>query len=416
MKTRAPLPAILALPTWTLLSLLTWPLLLIATPGRAGELSFDLIFGEQPEGRRIAQPAWSPDGDRLSYLWDDGAGAALWTLDVPGGEPRRLLRLAELQAEVGTAKLESYLWAPDGRQLLLVAGGDLLLLDGLAAKPDGQGESAGGPPGEGGARLRRLTSTWPAEQDPKFDPHGRFVAFVRDADRATGRHPVLMYHYGGPGSQVVADRWEPRRRGLWHRLMAERGFGVLKVDNRGSAFFGKPGQDLLHRRFGEVNLAAQLAGLDYLATLPWADPARVGLWGGSGGGANTLYCLLNRPGVWRAGAAWAPVTDWRLYDAIWTERYLDHPADNPDGYRLSSPQTYATALADPLLIAHGLADDNVHATNTLQLLHRLTQARRPYAPLLYPDQKHPLTGPPRRHFYEQMTAFFERHLGDGGTV
>ena len=226
---------------------------------------------------------------------------------------------------------------------------------------------------------------------------------------AAGKRPVIMYHYGGPASQVVADRWSAPRA-LWHKLMAQRGYGVLTVDNPASAFFGKAGEDRQHRRFGEVNLAAQKAGVEYLSGLPWADASRVGLWGWSGGGTNTLYCLLNSPGTWHAGVAGAPVTDWRYYDTIWTERYLDHPDDNPDGYVASSPVTYAEELADRLLVVHGTADDNVHPQNTLALAAAWTEAGIPFEMAIYPDEKHGFKDKASRHFYERMTEFFGRTL------
>ncbi|HSK75534.1 MAG TPA: DPP IV N-terminal domain-containing protein [Thermoanaerobaculia bacterium] len=222
------------------------------------------------------------------------------------------------------------------------------------------------------------------------------------------RYPVIVYHYGGPGSQVVANGWN--LRGLWPKMMAQRGFVSLSVDNQSSVFFGKKGEDRDHRRFGEVNLAGQLAGVDYLKTLPWVDSSRIGLWGWSGGGTNTLYCLLNRPGVWKAGVAGAPVTDWRLYDSIWTERYLDHPKDNEEGYRLSSPITHAANLKDRLLLIHGLADDNVHPQNTVVMSDALIKAGIPFEEAFYPGQNHGMRGPAIRHFYGKMTNFFEREL------
>ena len=221
--------------------------------------------------------------------------------------------------------------------------------------------------------------------------------------------PVLMYHYGCPGSQVVADRWSSGR-GLWHKMMAQRGFPVLMVDNRGSAFFGKAGEDRAYRRFGEGNLEAQLRAVQWLGGRPFVDPERIGLWGWSGGGSNTLYALLGAPGTWRAGVAGAPVTDWRYYDTIWTERYLDHPDDNPEGYEASSAVTYAGALADELLIVHGTADDNVHPNNTLAMADALTAEGKPFAMAIYPGQKHGFRGDAERHFYERMTDFFERTL------
>ncbi len=225
---------------------------------------------------------------------------------------------------------------------------------------------------------------------------------------------AIMYHYGCPGSQVVEDRWGTRARHLWHQMLAARGYVVLMVDNQTSNYFGKAGADRAHRRFGEINLAAQKAGVAYLESLGYVDPKRIGIWGWSGGGANTLYVLLNSPGTWRAGVAGAPVTDWRLYDTIWTERYLDHPRDNAEGYEASSPLTYAGKLKDRLLIVHGTADDNVHPQNTLVMIRALLDAGVPFEEAIHPGQKHGFERGDSRHFYERMTEFFDRHLRPGG--
>lgn len=222
------------------------------------------------------------------------------------------------------------------------------------------------------------------------------------------RYPVLMYHYGGPASQVVDDGWGLRSH--WQKAMAQRGFVLFSVDNASSLFFGREGEDRDHRRFGEVNLAGQLAGVAYLKTLAWVDAGRIGLWGWSGGGTNTLYCILNRPGVWKAAVSGAPVTDWRLYDSIWTERYLDSPEDNAEGYRDSSPITHAAKLADHLLLIHGFADDNVHPQNSVNFSDALIKAGRPFEEAFYPKQKHGFAPAYSRHYYEKMTEFFERTL------
>jgi dipeptidyl-peptidase 4 len=222
------------------------------------------------------------------------------------------------------------------------------------------------------------------------------------------RYPVIIYHYGGPGSQVVDNQWGGRN--LWHKLMALRGFAVFSVDNQSSLFFGKAGEDRDYRRFGPVNLAGQLAGVDYLKSLPWVDSSRLGLWGWSGGGSNTLYCILNKPGVWKAAIAGAPVTDWKLYDSIWTERYLDRPQDNPDGYRDSAPLKYAANLKDHLLIVHGLADDNVHPQNTVQISDAFIKAGLPFEQAFYPGQKHGFRPAEQRHFLARAQEFFEREL------
>lgn len=225
------------------------------------------------------------------------------------------------------------------------------------------------------------------------------------------RYPVLMYHYGGPGSQVVQDAYDTRRGlWLWHRWLAARGYAVLAVDNEASTFFGKRGEDRLHRRFGPLELAAQKAAVDFLGTQAWADTSRLALWGWSGGGFHTLHALFHSPGTWRAGIAGAPVTDWRFYDSIWTERYLDHPEDNPAGYRDSSPIHFADRLADTLLLVHGTGDDNVHPQNTLALLDQLIAAGKPVETALYPREKHTFTDPAWRHFLARMTDFLDRQL------
>ncbi|MEM7048805.1 MAG: DPP IV N-terminal domain-containing protein [Acidobacteriota bacterium] len=226
----------------------------------------------------------------------------------------------------------------------------------------------------------------------------------------TTPRPVIMYHYGGPASQVVRNGWG--RRDLWHKMMASRGFVVFSVDNQASVFFGKAGEDRVHRNFGPTNLAAQLAAVDYLREQPWVDGDRIGLWGWSGGGSNTLYCLFNSPGTWKAGVAGAPVTRWDLYDTIWTERYMDHPQDNGDGYEQSSPVTHAGNLEDTLLVIHGVADDNVHPQNTLILSQALIAADKAFEQGIYPEQKHGFRGQAARHFYARMTQFFERELAE----
>ncbi len=274
-------------------------------------------------------------------------------------------------------------------------------------------------------RLGDLPVRPPTGYDPAELPHWRFLTIPGPDGQefpaalleplsieSGGKHPVIQYHYGGPASQVVSDTWGTRGRNLWQKLMAQRGYGVLMVDNAGSNYFGKAGADRLHRRFGEVNLAAQDAGVAFLRNSSWADPERIGLWGWSGGGSNTLYSILNSPGTWRAAVAGAPVTDWRFYDSIWTERYLDHPQDNPEGYEQSSAVTHAAKLEDALLLVHGTADDNVHAQNTLVMTAELIAAARPFDLAIHPRQKHGFKGQDKRHFYERMTRFFDRELAD----
>ncbi len=267
----------------------------------------------------------------------------------------------------------------------------------LPGAPDWSAELAALPtselfeiPGPGGSRLpARLIK--PAGFDP------------------ARRYPVLMYHYGGPAAQTVA-RSAAGKMWLWHRWMAARGYAVLAVDNEASTYFGKRGEERLHRRFGPLELAAQLAAVDYLRTLAWADTSRLGLWGWSGGGANTLYSVFHSPGTWKAAVAGAPVTDFRFYDSVWTERYLDTPEENPDGYAASSAITAADRLRDALLVVHGTGDDNVHPQNTTALLERLVAMGLPVESAFYPREKHTFGDAAWRHALARMTAFFDARL------
>ena len=227
------------------------------------------------------------------------------------------------------------------------------------------------------------------------------------------RYPVLMYHYGGPAAQVVANSFNTKVW-PWHRWLAAHGYAVLAVDNQASIYFGKRGEERLHRRFGPVELAAQLAAVDYLRTLAWTDTSRLALWGWSGGGANTLYSMFHAPGTWRAGIAGAPVSDFRFYDAIWAERYLGTPQENPDGYAASAALEAAAALRDALLLVHGTGDDNVHPQNTIALLERLVASGRPVEDALYPREKHTFGDAAWKHALARMTAFLDAHLRPAG--
>jgi dipeptidyl-peptidase-4 len=248
-------------------------------------------------------------------------------------------------------------------------------------------------PGPEGSRL-------PARmiQPPGFDPKRKY--------------PVIIYQYGGPTSQVVFRHWDSKRRDLWHKRMAQRGYVVFSLDNQVSLFFGKAGEDRDHRRMGEANLAAQLAGIDWLKAQGWADMGRIGIWGWSGGGYNTLYCLVHRPGVWKAGVSGAPISDMHLYDSVWTERYLKTPQENESGYVESSPLTYADQLKDKLLLVHGLADDNVHPQNTIWMSDALIKAKIPFEQAFYPGQKHGFGAVSMRAFLERMEEFFDRVLAE----
>ena len=226
-----------------------------------------------------------------------------------------------------------------------------------------------------------------------------------DAQR---RYPVVVSIYGGPGAQSVTDAWS---RSQFNQVLANRGFVVFALDNRGTTGRGRDFERALLRRFGKVELEDHLAGLEWLKRFPWVDGDRIGIWGGSYGGFMTCYALFNAPEVFKAGVAVASVTDWTLYDSVYTERYLKRPQDNPDGYRDSSPVNQADKLAGKLLLVHGTADDNVHWHNTAILADRLVKAGKPYELQLYEGATHRVYRPDQRvDEYRRVLEFLERSL------
>jgi dipeptidyl-peptidase 4 len=227
---------------------------------------------------------------------------------------------------------------------------------------------------------------------------------------AARRHPVLIHVYGGPGVQRVRNDWQP----LTLQYFARLGYVIFELDNRGSTQRAKAFEDVIHRRLGQAEVADQLTGVDFLRAQGWADPDRIGIFGHSYGGYMTLMCLCQAPGTFRAGVAVAPVTDWALYDTHYTERFLETPATNADGYRDSAVLTFADRLQDPLLLIHGMADDNVLFTHSTALIKALQATGRQFDLMTYPGAKHALQeSDVARHRYQLMQNFFVRHIPPG---
>ena len=227
------------------------------------------------------------------------------------------------------------------------------------------------------------------------------------------KYPVVVSVYGGPQVQTVTNTWE--HVASRDSLLASRGFLVFKLDNRGSAARGTAFEFPVQRDLGRVELQDQLTGVEYLKTLPFVDPARIGITGGSYGGYMTLYALTNAPSVFKAGVAAAPVTDWKHYDTIYTERYMGTPESNPKGYETSSPLQKASALESDLLLVHGTSDDNVHLANTLAFIAALVRAGKPYALQLHPRQLHGFRPKEDRIARDRaLLAHFERTLMPDG--
>ena len=226
----------------------------------------------------------------------------------------------------------------------------------------------------------------------------------------TKRHPVLVFYYGGPHGQVVTDTYDLD----FTQWMAQRGYVVFSLDNRGMARRGKAFEDPIFRQMGKVEIEDQLAGIAWLKQQPWVDPARIGAYGWSYGGYMTLMLLAKASDQIAAGAAVAPVADWRLYDTFYTERYLDHPKDNAEGYRLSGVLPWLEGLKSPLLLAHGMADDNVLFVNSTAVMSALQAQGTPFELMTYPGAKHGISGPANQtHVFRTMADFFDRHLKPG---
>jgi dipeptidyl-peptidase-4 len=222
------------------------------------------------------------------------------------------------------------------------------------------------------------------------------------------RYPVVVMVYGGPGHQSVLNRWAPRLQ--WQHL-ADRGVVVFQLDNRGTPSRGRAFEGALYRRFGEIELADQLAGLDYLATLPFVDPDRIGIYGHSYGGFMAALAMLRAPTRFRVGVAGSPVVDWRLYDTGYTERYMGTPSGNPDGYAASDLTKLASHLRGKLLILHALMDENVHFQNTARLVDALSAAGKSFDLFVFPGERHGYQSPQaRRYAAERVVDYFARNL------
>ncbi len=219
--------------------------------------------------------------------------------------------------------------------------------------------------------------------------------------------PLIVYVYGGPGAQRVRNEWPP----LLLQLFAQRGFGVLELDNRGSANRGQRFEAAIHRRLGQAEVRDQALGTEFAANLPWVDSGRIGVFGHSYGGYMALMCLAQAPERFRAGVAVAPVTDWQLYDTHYTERYLGHPKDNAEGYAASSVLSRINGIRGKLLLMHGMSDDNVVFTHSMRLMTALQEANVPFELMTYPGAKHSLQQKAVAiHRFNLILDFFERHL------
>lgn len=229
------------------------------------------------------------------------------------------------------------------------------------------------------------------------------------------KYPVIVDVYGGPHGARVSKAWDSRN-GFWHKMMAQRGFVVFSLDNRGTNRRGVKFESAIYQQLGDVEVKDQQAGVAFLRSLSFVDPERIGIFGWSYGGYMTLMSMMTAPDDFKVGVSVAPVTDWALYDTHYTERYMNLPKANPDGYQKSSVLSHVEGLRGKLLLVHGMADDNVLFLNTAKLMDALQRKNKAFDLMLYPSSKHGIRGDDLRlHLFSLITKYFEQHLGENTT-
>jgi len=224
---------------------------------------------------------------------------------------------------------------------------------------------------------------------------------------ASKRYPVVMTQYGGPNSQEVADSWLFD----WHNFLAEKGFVIVCVDPRGTAARGEAFRKCTYMQLGKLESDDLIEAAKYVGSLPYCDAQNIGIWGWSHGGFMTSLCMEKGGSVFKAGVAVAPVTNWRFYDSVYTERYMRKPSENPEGYDENSPISHPGGIKGSLLLIHGTADDNVHTQNTFEFAEALVQAGVKFDMQLYTNRNHSIYGGNTRiHLYTKILNYFETHL------
>lgn len=222
------------------------------------------------------------------------------------------------------------------------------------------------------------------------------------------KYPVLMYVYGGPGSQNVMNKWNSN---AWHHLLTQEGYLVVCVDNRGTGGKGRDFKHMTYKSLGKYETKDQIRGAKFIAKLPFVDASRIGIWGWSYGGYMSSLCLMIGNEYFRAAIAVAPVTNWKFYDTIYTERYLQRPQDNRQGYEDYSPVNHVDKLDGSFLLVHGTGDDNVHFQNAVELQNALIKANKQFQSFYYPNRDHGINGGNTRlHLYTMMTNFIKENL------
>lgn len=227
---------------------------------------------------------------------------------------------------------------------------------------------------------------------------------------STKKYPVIVYWYGGPHAQMILNGWNGGAGDYWFQYMAERGYVVFTIDTRGSDNRGKAFEQTIFRKAGEVQMEDMMSGIQYLTALPYVDKANMGLFGWSYGGFMTTDFVLNHPGIFKAAVAGGPVMDWTYYEIMYGERYMDTPAENPEGYQASNLIKQAGKLKDKLLLIHGMQDPVVVQQHSVNFVKACVDAGVQVDYMVYPGHEHNVIGKNRAHLYQKVTDYFMQYL------
>jgi len=229
---------------------------------------------------------------------------------------------------------------------------------------------------------------------------------------ASKQYPLFMFQYSGPGSQQVANKWHSAND-YWYQMLAQQGYIIACVDGRGTGLKGADFKKVTQNELGKFEVEDQIEAAKLLGARPYIDSSRIGIWGWSYGGFMSSNALFKGNDVFKMAIAVAPVTSWRFYDSIYTERYMTTPQENASGYDNNSPINHVDKLKGDFLLIHGTGDDNVHVQNTMRMVEALVQANKQFEWMIYPDKNHGIYGGNTRlHLYTKMTNFINRTLGD----
>jgi dipeptidyl-peptidase-4 len=225
------------------------------------------------------------------------------------------------------------------------------------------------------------------------------------------KYPMFMTQYSGPGSQSVSNTWNSSND-YWYQHLAEQGYVIVCVDGRGTGFKGADFKKVTYKELGKYEVQDQIDSAIELGKQPYIDAGEIGIWGWSYGGFMSANCLFKGNDVFKMAIAVAPVTSWRFYDSIYTERYMQTPQENASGYDENSPLNFADYLKGDFLLVHGSGDDNVHFQNSMRLTNALIEANKPFDMAIYPDRTHGIYRGKntRLHLYKKMTNFIEENL------